>query len=188
VKGAHVCIIKALPEMYQAQSQMHLQQAQDVPLNQMEVINDSPAIAAQKGTDTQAGAAEEGADTTGMENGNWSSDVSLVLLNLPYDGTLSPTVRLDTPFGVSWYQRTSMEAETDYQRAQPSNIQDVTIPGEISTRVVHPLSPVTGSVEHSQPIALTGSGGSTTIVDHGMTSPQEIGGQVDTEMTGQPLA
>jgi hypothetical protein len=47
-KGAHLCIIKALPELYQAQSQMHAQQEQDVPLNQMEVVNTSPAIALDK--------------------------------------------------------------------------------------------------------------------------------------------
>ncbi len=57
-------------------------------------------------------------------------------------------------------------------------------PGDMSTRVVHLLSPVTGSVEHGQPIAPTGSGGGTTIVDHNMTTPQESGGQADTEMTG----
>jgi hypothetical protein len=42
----------------------------------------------------QMGASEEGADTTGVENGTWSSDVLLVLLNLPYDSTLSTTVTL----------------------------------------------------------------------------------------------
>jgi hypothetical protein len=39
VKGPHIFIIKALPELYRTQSQMHAQQAQDVPLNQMEVVN-----------------------------------------------------------------------------------------------------------------------------------------------------
>jgi hypothetical protein len=33
---------------------MHAQQAQDVPLNQMEVVNASPAIAARQGTDIMA--------------------------------------------------------------------------------------------------------------------------------------
>jgi hypothetical protein len=101
---------------------MHAQQAQDVPLNQMEVVNASPAILARQGTNTQVGAPKEGADTTGVENGTWSSDVSLVSLDLPYDGTPSTTVTLDTPFGASGYQRTSTEAETDYEHAQPSNI------------------------------------------------------------------
>jgi hypothetical protein len=50
--------------------------------------------------------------------------------------------------------------------------------------VVHPLSPATGSVEHGQPTAPTGSVGGTTIVDHDMTTPQKSVGQVDTEMTG----
>ena len=100
---------------------MHAHQAQDVPLNQMEVINASLAIAAQQGTHTQVGAPEEGADTTGVENGTWSSDFLLMLLNLPYDGTPSPTV-MYTPFGASGYQCTSTEVETDYKRAQPSNI------------------------------------------------------------------
>jgi hypothetical protein len=153
---------------------MHAQQAQDVPLNQIKVINDSPAIASRQGTNTQVGAPKERVDITGVEIGNWSSDVSLVLLNLPYDGAPSTTVRLDTPFGATGCQRTSTEAETDYKRAQPSNIQDVANPEEMSTRVVYPLSPATGSVEHGQPIALTGSGGGAIIVDHDMTTPQEM--------------
>ncbi len=182
-KGAHIRIIKALPKLYQAQSQMHVQQAQDVPINQMEVVNASPAIVARQGTDMQVGALEERADTTGVENGTWSSDVSLVLLDLPYDSTPSTTVTLDTPFGASGYQRTSTEAEMDYKHPQPSKIQEVTNPGEMSTRVFHPLATATGSVKDSQPIAPTGSRGGATIVDHDMTIPQESGGQAYTEMT-----
>jgi hypothetical protein len=164
---------------------MHTQQAQDVLLNQIKVVNVSPAFAARQGTDMQVGAPKEGADTTRVENGTWSSDVLLVLLDLPYDGTPSTTVTLDTPFGATGYQCTSMEAETDYERAQSSNIQDVANPGEMSTGVVHPFSPATGSVEHSQPVAPTGRGGGATIVNHGMTTPQESGGQeADMEMTG----
>jgi hypothetical protein len=176
-------MIKALPELYRVQSQMHSQQAQDVSLNQMEVVNASPAIAARQGTDMQIGAPKEGADTTGVENGTWSSDVLLVLLDLPYDGVPSTTVTLDTPFGASGYQCTSMEAETEYERAQPSNIQEVANPGEMSARVVHPLATATGSVEHGQPVAPTGSRGGATTVDHDMTIPQESGGQADTEMS-----
>jgi hypothetical protein len=95
----------------------------------------------------------------------------------------STTVTLDTPFGASGYQRTSRDAEMDYKHAQPSNIQDVANPGEMSTGVVHPLATATGSVEHSQPVAPTGSGGGATIVNHNMTTLQESGGQADTEMT-----
>ncbi len=40
-KSMHVCITKVLPKLYQVQSQMHTQQAQDVLLNQMEVVNAS---------------------------------------------------------------------------------------------------------------------------------------------------
>jgi hypothetical protein len=76
-KGAHVRIMKALLNLYQAQSQMYAQQAQDVLLNQIKVINNSPAIVSQQGTNTQVGATEEGVDTTGVENGTWSSDVLL---------------------------------------------------------------------------------------------------------------
>ncbi len=123
-KGAHVSIIKALLELFGAQSQMHAQQTQDVPPNQMEVVNASPVIAAQQGTDTQIGASKEGADTTGVENGSWSSDVLLVSLNLLYDGTPSTTVTLRTPFGASGYQCTSTEAATDYELTQSSNIQE----------------------------------------------------------------
>jgi hypothetical protein len=61
-------------------------------------------------------------DTTGVENGTWSSDVLLVSLDLLYDGTPSTTVTLRTPFGESGYQRTSTEAATDYKLAQPRNI------------------------------------------------------------------
>ncbi len=105
-----------------------------------------------------------------MENGTWSSDVLLTLPDLPYDGMPSTAVTLDTPFGASGYQRTSTEAKMDYEHAQPSNIQDVANPGEMSTSVVHPLSPATGSVEHDQPVAPTGSGGGATIVDHNITT------------------
>jgi hypothetical protein len=101
---------------------MHAQQAQEVPLNQMEVVKASPEIAAQQCTNTQKGASKEGVDTTGVENGTWSSDVLLVSLDLPYDGTPFTTVTLWTPFGASGYQRTSMEAAADYKLAQPSNI------------------------------------------------------------------
>jgi hypothetical protein len=130
---------------------MHAQQAQDVPLNQMEAINASLAIAARQGTDMQIGAPEEGADTTGVENGTWSSDVLLMLLDLLYDGTPSTTVTLDAPFGASGYQRTSTEAETDYKRAQPSNIQDVVNPGEISTGVVTSFHPQQGLSSTASP-------------------------------------
>ncbi len=183
-KGTHVCIIKAIPKLHRAQSQMHTQQAQDVPLNQVEVVNASPAIAAQQCTNTQIGAPEERADTTGVENGTWSSDVLLESLDLPYDGMPSTRVTLDTPFGASGYQRISTEAEIDYERAQPSNIQEVANPEEMSTRVVHPLATATESVKDGQLVALTGSRGGTTIVDHDTTIPQGSGGQADTEMTG----
>jgi hypothetical protein len=86
---------------------MHTQQAQDVPLNQMEDVNTSLAIVAWQGTDTQVGASEERGDTTGVENGTWSSDVLLVFLDLPYDSTPSTTVTLDTPFGAFGYQLTN---------------------------------------------------------------------------------
>ncbi len=137
-----------------------------------------------QGTDTQAGAPKEGANTTWVENGTWSSDVLLVLLDLPYDSTPSTMVMLDTPFGATGYQRTSTEAETDQEHAQPSNGQDVAYPEEMLTGVVHPLSPATGSVKHGQPVAPTASRGGATIINHDMTTPQESGGQADREMTG----
>jgi hypothetical protein len=80
---------------------MHAQQGQDVLLNQREVVKASPTVAAQLGTNTQMGATKKGADITGAENGTWSSDVSLKLLDLPYDGTPSTTVILRTPSGAS---------------------------------------------------------------------------------------
>jgi hypothetical protein len=113
------------------------------------------------------------------------SDVSLVSLDLPYDGTQSTTVTLDITFGASGYQRTSTEAATGYELAQPSNIQEVANPGEMwSTRVVHPLATATGSAGDSQPVAPTGSRGSATIVNHNMNIAQESCGQADMKMTG----
>jgi hypothetical protein len=123
-------------------------------------------------------------DTTGVGNGTWSSDVLPLLLNLLYDSTPSATATLDTPFVASGYQRTSTEVEIDYERAQPSNIQEVANPGEMSTRVVHPLATATGSVGDGQPVAPTGSRGGATIVAHDMSIPKESGGQVDTDMSG----
>jgi hypothetical protein len=105
----------------------------------------------------QIGAPKEGVDTTGVENRTLSSDVLLVLLDLPYDGRSSTTVTLDTPFGAFGYQRTSMEAETNYEHAQPSNIQEVANSREMSTRVVHPLATATGSVKDSQLVAQVGA-------------------------------
>ncbi len=98
-----------------------------------------------------------------------------MLLVLLYDGTPSTTFTLDTPFGASGYQRTSTEAERDYEHAQPSNMQEVANPGEMSTGVVQPLATETGSVEDGQPVAPTGSRGGATIVDHNMNIPQESG-------------
>ncbi len=119
-----------------------------------------------------------------MENGTWSSYVLLEFLNLLYDITPSTTVTFETPFGASGYKHISTEAEMDYKRAQPSNIQEVANLGEMSTGAVHPLATVTGSVKDGQLVAPTGSRSSVTIVDHDMTIPQESGGQADTEMTG----
>ncbi len=102
-KGAHIRIIKALPKLFQAQSQMHAQQGQDVLLNQMEIINASPTIACQQVTNTQMGTTKKRADITGVGNGTWSSDVSLELLDLPYDGTPTTTVMSRTPMGASGY-------------------------------------------------------------------------------------
>ena len=94
-----------------------------------------------------------------------------MLLDLLYDGTPSITVMLRTPFGASGYQCTSTEAATDYELAQPSNIQEVANPGVMSTGVVHPLATATGSVGDGQPVAPTGGGGGATINDHNMTIP-----------------
>jgi hypothetical protein len=90
---------------------MHAQQGQDVLLNQREVVEASLTIAAQQGTDMQMGATKKGLDITGAENGTWSSDVSLDLLDLPYDGMPSTMVISRTPSSASRnWQCTSMEA------------------------------------------------------------------------------
>ncbi len=122
-KGAHVHIIKALPRLFQEQSQMHAQQGQDVLLNQRDVVEASLTIAAQQGTNTKMGATKEGVDITGAKNGTWSSDVSLKLLDLLFDGMPSTTVISRTLSNASGnWQGTSTEATTDSVLAQFSNI------------------------------------------------------------------
>jgi hypothetical protein len=76
-KDTHVCIIKALPGLFQVQSQMHAQQGWEVLLSQGKVVKASPIIADHQGSDTQMGAIKEGAEITGAVNGTWSSDVLL---------------------------------------------------------------------------------------------------------------
>jgi hypothetical protein len=73
----------------------------------IKVVKDSPTTVSWQGTNKQVEATKEGADTTGVENGTWSSDVLLMSLNLLYDGTPSTTVMLDTPFVATRYQCTS---------------------------------------------------------------------------------
>ncbi len=107
----YVCIIKAPPGLFQVQSQMHAHQGQEVLLNQRKVAKASPRIIAQQGTNMQMGATKKGADITGVENGSWSSDVSLELLELPFDKTPSTMVILST----------SMKATIDFVLAQPGN-------------------------------------------------------------------
>jgi hypothetical protein len=156
-----------------------------VLLNQMEVVNAFPTIAVRQGTDMQMGATKEGVDITGAKNGTWSSDVSLMLLDLPYDGTPPTRVTLRTPSSASGYwQCTSTEAAMDSVLTQPSNIQEVVNPGVRATGALHPPASATGSVGDSQLIAPTGSRGSATIVGLKLTIPQKSGGQTDIEMTG----
>ncbi len=160
-------------------------QGQDVLLNQREVVKASLTIAAQQGTDTQMGATKKGTDITGAENGTWSSDVSLELLNLPYDGMPSTMVILRTPSGASGnWQCNSMEAAMDSVLAQPSNIREAVNPGVRAIGAVDPPASTTGPVGDGQLVAPTGSGGSATIVDLNLTIPQESGGQMNIEMTG----
>jgi hypothetical protein len=113
-KDAHGCIIKALPGLFSAQSQMHAQQGREVLLSQGKVVKASPKIATQQGSDTQMGATKKGADCTWAVNGTWSSDVLLELLNLPFDGTLSTKVVPRILSGASENkQGVSMEATMD---------------------------------------------------------------------------
>ncbi len=102
------------------------------------------------------GATKKGADITGAENRTWSSDVLLKLLDMPYDGTLSTTVMLRTPFGASGYwQCTSTEEATDSVLAQPSNMQEVLNPGVRATGAVQPPASATGSGGDHQLVAPT---------------------------------
>jgi hypothetical protein len=94
-------------------------------------------------------------------------------------------VTLRSPSGASGYQQhTSIEAAMDNMLTQPSNIREVANPGVMATGRVHPLATATGSVGDGQLVALTGSGGGTTIVALDMTIPQESGGQTDMEIMG----
>jgi hypothetical protein len=184
-KGTHIRIIKALPGLFRVQSQMHAQQGQDVLLNQRKVIKASPTIAAQQGSNTQMGATKEGVDITRVENGTWSSDVSLELLDLPFDVTLSTTVILRTLSGASGKQQgTSTQATTDFVLAQPSNIQEAMNLGVRSTGAVDPPASATGPVGEGKLVVPTRGGGSATMVDLDLTIPQESGGKTDIEMTG----
>ncbi len=67
VKGANIHIIKALPGLFQVQSQMRAQLGQDVLLNQTEVNKAFPTIEVQQGTNMQMGATKKGANITGAE-------------------------------------------------------------------------------------------------------------------------
>jgi hypothetical protein len=91
-KDVHGRIIKILPDLFWSQSQMHAQQGWEMLLSQGKGVEASPTISAQQGSDTQMGVTKEGADITGAVNGTWSSDVSLKLLDLPFEGTLSTEV------------------------------------------------------------------------------------------------
>ncbi len=154
-------------------------------LNQREVVKASPTIVAQQGTDMQMGATKEEMDITGAENGTWSSDVLLELLNLLFDGTPSTIVISRTLSGASGNkQGTSTEATPDSVLAQPSNIQEAVNPGVRATGAVDPPASATGPVGDSQLVVPTGGRGSTTMVDLNLTIPQESGGQTDIEMTG----
>jgi hypothetical protein len=102
-KGMHVCIIKTVPELFQAQSQMHAQLGQEVLLNQTELANASPTLACQQGSDTQMETTKKGADITGLGNRTWSSDVLLESCDLPYDGMPTTMFMSRIPSGASGY-------------------------------------------------------------------------------------
>jgi hypothetical protein len=164
---------------------MHAQQGQEVLLSQGKVIKASPTIAAQQGSNTQMGATEEGADITGVVNGTWSSDVSLKLLNLLFDGTLSTKVIPRILSGASGNQQgASTEATSDTVLAQPSNIPEAVNPGVRATGAIDPAASATGSVGDGQLVVPSGGKGSATMVDLDLTIPHESGGQTDIEMTG----
>jgi hypothetical protein len=120
------------------------------------------------------GATKKEADITGVENGTWSSDMLLKLLDLLSDGTPSTTVISKTTSTASrdWQGTRSMEAATDSVLAQPSNIQEVVYPGVRATGAVDPPASMTGPVGDGQLVATTGSKGSTTVVNLNLTIPR----------------
>ncbi len=184
-KDVHICIIKALQGLFQAQSQMHAQQGWEVLLNQGKVVKASPTIVAQQVSDMQMGATKEGADITGAINRTWSSDVMLKLLDLPFDGTLSTEVIPRTLPGASENQQgTSMEAMTDTVLTQPSNIREAVNPGVMASGAADLPASATGSVGDGQLVAASGGKGSAPMADLYFTIPHDSGGLTDIEMTG----
>ncbi len=128
----------------------------------------------------QMGATKEGADNTGVANGSWSSDVSLELLNLPFDGVVSTEVTLrilSSAFGIS------TGAMTDTMLTQPSSIHEAVNSGEKASGATDPPAVATGSIGDSQSVAAPPSGGKcyALMADHGLTMPQ-TGGPMDIKM------
>jgi hypothetical protein len=134
-KDAYVCILKALPGLFRAQSQMHAQQGQEVLPSQIKVLKASLTIVAQQGSDTQIGATKEGVEIKGAVNR--SSDVLLELLDLPLDSTLSTKVIPRILSSASGNQQdASTEATIDIMLAQPSNIHEAVNLGVRATRAM----------------------------------------------------
>jgi hypothetical protein len=181
----NVRIIKALPGLFQAQSQMHAQQGWEVLFSQGKVVKASLTIAAQQPLDTQMGATEEGADITGVENGTWSSDVLLELLNLPFDGMLSTKVFPRILSSASGNQQgASTEAPMDTMLAQPSNICGAVNPEVRATGAPDSPASATVSVGNGQSVVPFGGKGSATMADLDLTIPHDSRGLTDIEMTG----
>jgi hypothetical protein len=166
---------------------MHAQQGQEVLLSQRKVLKASPTIAAQQGLDTQIGVTKEGVDITGVVNRTWFSDLSLELLDLLFDGTLSTKVIPRLLPGASINQQgTSTEAMMDTVLAQTSNIPVAVNPGVTATGAIDAPASATRPVRDSQLVVPTGGGGSATMADLDLTRSQESGGQSDIKikMTG----
>ncbi len=122
-KDAYVRIIKALPGLFQAQSQMHAQQGQEMLFSQGKGVEASPAIAAHQGSDMRMGATKEEADNTGAVNGTWSSDAPLKSLDLPFEGMLfTEVVPRIVPGASKNQQGASTGAMLDTVLTQSSNI------------------------------------------------------------------
>jgi hypothetical protein len=123
-KDAHVQIIKADPQMFRAQSQMHAQQDWEKPVSQGGGSKALNAVRVHQGSNTEIEATKEGGDNTRAVDGALSSDVSLELLDLMSDGMgYTEFIPTTHPGAFRNQQGANTGVMTDTALTHPSNIR-----------------------------------------------------------------